>query len=839
MLSFTLMNLNKQNNLYANDMRPVYKALPSRPRWERLKYPTSYVLDDGNFQVSCKHKFAEDGDTVYFAFCYPQSYTECQAIMRRWDAIYAGHNAGPDGLGAHPLALTREPAYFADGMAAPNEAALAISHATASHAGSGGAGGADLTVASSGLDDRAARLTESDIYYHRELVTRSLDGRRIDLITLSSREGLMDEREPYLEGLFPDGRATPRAHRFKDKRVIFISCRVHPGETPGQFVYDGLTEFLMRSDDPRARRCRSMFVFKLVPMLNPDGVARGHYRADQLGVNLNRCYKTPKPDIEPTIFAAVCVVKHHSARGNLWLYLDLHAHATKRGCFLYGNHLPDLHDQVTNLQFARMVTLNTPYLEFGACNFSEKNMSLKDRRDKGVSKEGCGRVALYRATGLIHCYTLECNYNTGRECNAIYAADGDAERRGASPPREQRATVPKYTPEHWRDVGKGCGIAFLDMFRANPWSRLSRSQWRTFEGMKQALERGLKCEQPYKDQARKEKMAARTAGGLARRGAAGPDKSAASRGARGRGFLKRSGTSGGTSGNASSRSHGRIRRIQSDRVRGTGRTSPVAAQGRPSGRSGAARLLNAPPLAEAQPPAAALETTEGTGAPVEPSAVVAGGAPLHQASSILQGGGGGVGTRIPRYSSGGGGGSYRLSRQAALGASKVGAEIDATLGAGRRTRPAQPAPPVPAYVQIDPRHRSPADASGAVAGFGIHSISPAAAYAAGGAPSGSGVLSAAGGVSIARGSSRIPTYLPGGGKARRARPSSGGRSRGHLRASGQRSVKQLLPTGGHVPAATPASPPGHVPAGPPQPPASRSPLHGKQRSPGDTALAAE
>uniref|UniRef100_A0A7S3GAH4 tubulin-glutamate carboxypeptidase n=1 Tax=Palpitomonas bilix TaxID=652834 RepID=A0A7S3GAH4_9EUKA len=363
-LQFTITNINPQGTLFSHDMRPSYRAPPLVPDWRRLPTSSSYekvedAVKEG--KVTFRFRTEKGQEKLYFAFCFPFSYSDTQRMLKKLERKFSGQKG-----------------------------------------------------------------IEKGVYFERELLTNSLDGRRVDLLTISSPKGLTELNEPAVDGCPHLATSSGgRAKTVDGKRLFFVSARVHPGETPGTHMFNGFLRFIL-SQDPRARKLRDIFVFKMVPLVNPDGVARGHYRGDSRGVNLNRYYDNPSRDLHPTIFATKKYVVSLHHRGLLSYYIDLHAHASKRGCFAYGNSL-DLEQQIDNMTWAKLCSLHCSSFDFDACNFSEGNMKMKDR--SGLSKEGSGRVGIYHATSLVHVYTIEVNYNTGKVVNEVVMAEGEAERK--------------------------------------------------------------------------------------------------------------------------------------------------------------------------------------------------------------------------------------------------------------------------------------------------------------------------------------------------------------------------------------------------------------------------
>jgi predicted deacylase len=121
----------------------------------------------------------------------------------------------------------------------------------------------------------------------------------------------------------------------KERSAIVISARVHPGESNSSFIMHGLIKFLT-SQDSAAVSLRNNFVFKIVPMLNPDGVIHGNYRCSMMGTDLNRRYKDVHPLFYPTISSLKSILKSTHEDRCVLLFLDIHGHSKKKNAFIYG-----------------------------------------------------------------------------------------------------------------------------------------------------------------------------------------------------------------------------------------------------------------------------------------------------------------------------------------------------------------------------------------------------------------------------------------------------------------------------------------------------------------------
>ena len=102
---------------------------------------------------------------------------------------------------------------------------------------------------------------EGKIYFLREMIANSLEGRRLDLLTISSTCRILSSREQWPSCVTMqkvEDEKEERPHRFCGKRVIFLSSRVHPGETCSSFVMDG---FLRWFTQGKKFTCQIIFYF--------------------------------------------------------------------------------------------------------------------------------------------------------------------------------------------------------------------------------------------------------------------------------------------------------------------------------------------------------------------------------------------------------------------------------------------------------------------------------------------------------------------------------------------------------------------------------------------------
>ena len=92
------------------------------------------------------------------------------------------------------------------------------------------------------------------------------------------------------------------------RKGVILSARVHPGEVSSSFIMEGILNFLI-SNEREALKLRKLFVFKIVPMLNADGVIVGNSRSGINGLDYNRQWQNPEPSTAPEIHALKEIIR--------------------------------------------------------------------------------------------------------------------------------------------------------------------------------------------------------------------------------------------------------------------------------------------------------------------------------------------------------------------------------------------------------------------------------------------------------------------------------------------------------------------------------------------------
>ncbi len=88
-------------------------------------------------------------------------------------------------------------------------------------------------------------------------------------------------------GMSTEGRAIQLAKTANKPEVILLLGRQHPAEVPGALAMRDFIDVVL-GDSELAQKFRNRFTLLIVPLLNPDGVANGHWRHNAGRTDLNR-----------------------------------------------------------------------------------------------------------------------------------------------------------------------------------------------------------------------------------------------------------------------------------------------------------------------------------------------------------------------------------------------------------------------------------------------------------------------------------------------------------------------------------------------------------------------
>jgi len=181
------------------------------------------------------------------------------------------------------------------------------------------------------------------------------------------------------------------------RKGIVMTARVHPGETVGSWMMQGIIDFLTDPMDSSAEILRQNFIFKIIPMLNPDGVINGNYRCSLAGCDLNRRWKKPDKYLHPTVYHTKSLIRRLNKERGLAFFCDFHGHSRKRNSFVYGCNDPDK-PEITRI-FPMILSKICPLFSFASSRFGVQQC-----------KESTSRVTIFKEMQIPNVFTLEASF---------------------------------------------------------------------------------------------------------------------------------------------------------------------------------------------------------------------------------------------------------------------------------------------------------------------------------------------------------------------------------------------------------------------------------------------
>ncbi|XP_050083944.1 cytosolic carboxypeptidase 6 isoform X2 [Anopheles aquasalis] len=202
--------------------------------------------------------------------------------------------------------------------------------------------------------------------------------------------------------------------------MVVILARIHPGESPSSYVVQGLIEFLAAATQPIAKALREHVVFKIVPMLNPDGVFLGNNRCNVVGHDLNRSWNRLSQYTHPTLSAVMKMLKEYdnSSCYQVDFVIDIHAHSSLTGTFIYGSTYDNVYRYERHLVFPKLFATKCE-------DFCQEHMMFNaDDRKCGTAR----RNFVEALSDNVNTYTLEVSmcgyYLNGTNILTQYTEDG-------------------------------------------------------------------------------------------------------------------------------------------------------------------------------------------------------------------------------------------------------------------------------------------------------------------------------------------------------------------------------------------------------------------------------